>query len=97
MTARGTIEDDNIIATFLSDLERRTIMGSALRPTLLSIARFAIRKRDQSEACRWLREGLERAVPRFSRDHHITRAFNKLIASWGCDGPASVAHHNDHE
>ena len=79
-----------LFATLLPDVER--VLGRdhpTTLSTLLSIVKFAIGNSDQAEACRWLREGLERALPRFGRDHLITKEFRKLIESCGCDGPGS--------
>jgi hypothetical protein len=79
-----------LFATLLPDQDR--VLGRdhpTTLSTLLSIAKFAIGNSDQAGTCRRLREGVERALPRFGRDHLITKAFHNLIESCGCDGPGS--------
>jgi hypothetical protein len=79
-----------LFAELLADEER--LLGRD-HPTTLgaipSMAKVAIENGDRAEACRWLHEGLERALQRFGRDHVITKGFQDLIASCGCDGPRS--------
>ena len=70
LTARSNVADRTgelgdrgealrLFATLLPDVER--VLGRdhpTTLSTLLSIAKFAIGNSDQTEACRWLRQGL---------------------------------------
>jgi hypothetical protein len=77
-----------LFAELLPDEER--VLGRDHPTTLvrlMAMAKFAIGNSDRALACRWLQDGLERALARFGPDHLMTKGFREMIKTCGCDGP----------